>query len=322
MNQDSISPKISVIVPLFHTEPCLKRCLDSLQQQTFSEIEVLMIDDGSADGSGAICDAYAASDPRFIAIHRRHEGVSAARNCGLDLAKAEYIMFADSDDWVEPDFCRIPYETAVKENADMVIFRFEKLGFRHGNKISAPLPEGSVSKKEALAMLVDGRTGNYLWNRCFHRSLFSTIRFPEGMCYEDIGTLFRVVSAASAIVVSNAMLYHYELRNGSIITQRTEKALSDEYRMNLQLIDGLKELGYHDLSYQRLIQLSMQRLIRYGRTTNRLSALADRLRKDYRFGKASSKKQELLLLLLKVSPPLFDLVCVLSGRRKTIKQAE
>ena len=95
-----MTSKISVIVPVYNTEGTLDRCLNSLSVQTFSEIEVLMIDDGSADGSGAICDAYAASDPRFIAIHRRHEGVSAVRNCGLDLAKAEYIMFAASDDWV------------------------------------------------------------------------------------------------------------------------------------------------------------------------------------------------------------------------------
>ena len=316
-----MTSKISVIVPVYNTEGTLDRCLNSLSVQTFSEIEVLMIDDGSADGSGAICDAYAASDPRFIAIHRRHEGVSAARNCGLDLAKAEYIMFADSDDWVEPDFCRIPYETAVKENADMVIFRFEKLGFRHGNKISAPLPEGSVSKKEALAMLVDGRTGNYLWNRCFHRSLFSTIRFPEGMCYEDTGMLFLLVQAAGHIAATNEVLYRYCYRDGSI-TQSTEKMLFDEIEMNQKLIDGLRELGYPDLADFRFFNFSLSRVVRFGTKAKPCEGMAESLRTVPYTYPGLSRKKRLLLLLLKVSPPLFDLVCVLSGRRKTIKQAE
>ena len=106
MNEE---PKVSVIVPIYNVEAYLPRCLDSLRRQTLSHIEIILIDDGSSDGCGEIAARYAREDGRFRVIHQANAGLSAARNRGIELASAPYLMFVDSDDWVEPDFCRIPF---------------------------------------------------------------------------------------------------------------------------------------------------------------------------------------------------------------------
>ena len=116
--------EISILVPVFNVEPYLEKCLKSLLAQTFQDIEIILVDDGSTDGSGEICDRFATTDERIHVIHKPNEGLSCARNIGISASTAPYIMFADSDDWVEPDFCQSPYRAAVDNNADLVLFSF------------------------------------------------------------------------------------------------------------------------------------------------------------------------------------------------------
>ena len=110
---------VSVIVPIYNVENYVKKCLDSLAAQTLKDVEFILIDDGSTDNSGKIADQYS-SDPRFHIFHTENRGLSAARNYGIDQSHGEYLMFVDGDDWVAPDYCRIPYETAITNNADLV----------------------------------------------------------------------------------------------------------------------------------------------------------------------------------------------------------
>ncbi len=117
-----MKPLVSVIVPVYKVEPYLERCLDSLLNQTLKEIEIIIIDDGSPDRCGQICDAYAARDDQFRVVHQENRGLSAARNVGIEMAQADYLMFVDSDDWVHPDYCRLPYEAAVEHGVELVIF--------------------------------------------------------------------------------------------------------------------------------------------------------------------------------------------------------
>ena len=117
----SMLPKVSVIVPVYNAEKYLRRSLDSLKIQTLQEFEVILIDDGSKDFSSAICDEYVGSDSRFSVIHKQNEGVSAARQTGLDAAHGEYVIHVDSDDWVEPTMLEELYTKAISENADIVI---------------------------------------------------------------------------------------------------------------------------------------------------------------------------------------------------------
>ena len=114
--------KVSVIVPIYNIKQYLPRCIDSIRNQTLKDIEIILIDDGSTDGSSEICDQYAAVDPRVRVLHKENEGLSAARNDGIQMARADYIMFVDGDDWVEPEFCELPYRAAVGNNVDAVSF--------------------------------------------------------------------------------------------------------------------------------------------------------------------------------------------------------
>lgn len=126
---DSTAPKISIIVPVYNVEKYLRRCLDSIASQTFNDWECILIDDGSPDNSGSICDEYAEKDSRFRVIHQKNAGVSAARNAGLDAARGEWIGFVDSDDWIEKDCYEILIEIATRERADVVRFNFKNYDF-------------------------------------------------------------------------------------------------------------------------------------------------------------------------------------------------
>ena len=116
-------PLITVIVPIYNVAPYVRKCLDSLKRQTLKQIEVICIDDGSTDESGEIAEEYESQNwPLFRILHTDNQGLSAARNRGLDEAKSQWLMFVDSDDWVEPEFCEMPYKTAIEYQADLVIF--------------------------------------------------------------------------------------------------------------------------------------------------------------------------------------------------------
>ena len=116
-------PKVSVIIPVYNVESYLRKCVDSIIGQTLINIEIILVDDGSTDRSGSICDEYRRQDGRIQVIHKANGGLSSARNVGIDAASAPYIMFLDSDDWAEPGFCEIPYDAAVDTNSDLVIFQ-------------------------------------------------------------------------------------------------------------------------------------------------------------------------------------------------------
>ena len=149
--------RLSVIVPVYRVEKYIYRCLDSLSRQNFEEVEFLLIDDGSPDRCGKICDEYTLKDPRFIVFHKENGGLSTARNYGIDKARGEYLLFVDSDDWVAPDFCKTSYELAAHNNADVVIFmhqivkesRFLPVKTKH-------LKEGLKTQKETALRAQDG----------------------------------------------------------------------------------------------------------------------------------------------------------------------
>ena len=119
-----MKPAVSVIVPVYEVEPYLIRCLDSLQNQKLTNIEIILVDDGSPDRCGEICDTYAISDVRFRVFHQKHAGTSVARNLGIRMATSEYLMFVDSDDWVHENFCKDAYECAIHYQAEVVVFSF------------------------------------------------------------------------------------------------------------------------------------------------------------------------------------------------------
>ena len=314
-------PKVSVIVPIFNVKAYLPRCLDSLCCQTLAEIEIILIDDGSSDGSGEIADRYAQTDNRFQVIHQENRGLSAARNRGIEAAQAYYLMFVDSDDWVDPDFCRIPYEIATDHGVELVIFRQWQDGFPTGKKQSVELPEGLCTRETAMRLLYHGASV-VAWNKLYHKRLFEDIRYPLGRVYEDRGTTHRLVQAAERIWVSNAFLYHYCYRKNSIVNTHSRKFIRDRMDMCLFEANNLQQLGYTELAEELFLATGLSYLVRFGTRAESADRFLTLLRQEKKCPPNASWKAKAVLRLLRFSPKLFDLVCFLMGKRKWRTESE
>lgn len=208
---------VSVIVPVYHVKPYLNSCLDSILAQTYENLQIILVDDGSTDGSGSICDQYAARDPRIRVIHQENLGVSAARNAGLAAATGTWIGWVDSDDWIEPEMFARLLEGATQENADIALCgRYQEYPDRRvpfGPKSEAVLT-GSAG---LLSLLEETQMDNALYDKLYRRELFDGIRFPEGRTYEDLAVLYRVFEKADRILCLTQPLYHYRQRPTGII---------------------------------------------------------------------------------------------------------
>ena len=209
--------KISVIVPVYKAERYLERCLDSLLSQSHKELEIILIDDGSPDRSGAICDSYAARDSRILVIHQENGGPSAARNAGLERVSGEYVTFVDSDDYIEPDYCEYLLSLAVKHGADIV----QCGALEEGNGgIRVLGPESDILLPEGLASM-EGRNwhayGNANWGKLYRRTVVEQARFDTRCCIgEDLHFNFQALQRAGIIVLGSAAKYHYVLTEGSL----------------------------------------------------------------------------------------------------------
>lgn len=223
------SPRISVIVPVYNVAAWLPRCVDSILAQTCENLEILLVDDGSADDSGRICDAYAEKDPRIRVIHKENGGLSSARNAGLDLASGEYIGFVDSDDWIEPEMYAEMLARMEKYDAQLVCAGRCDADGGTGEKTRGLCPEREecISGEELAGRI-------FLWDHCdssacdklYRRELFDGIRYPEGKTCEDIPVTYRLALKARRAVLCDRTFYNYFHRSGSIskgagITEKT-----------------------------------------------------------------------------------------------------
>ena len=309
-----MKPLVSVIVPVYKVEPYLERCLDSLVNQTLKEIEIIVIDDGSPDRCGEICDAYAARDERFRVVHQENAGVSAARNVGIELAKADYLMFADSDDLVDPEFCRLPYEAAAEHGADLVMFQFWRISGRK-KRICAPDDlDGIKSRDVALRMLYHG-SSMIVVNKMYHKKLFQSLRFPEGRFYEDHAVTHKAVYTAHTIFYFRKPLYYYYRRKGSTTQSPTHKMIKDRFEMDLLHCRDLYQWGYAEEATQYELNQCLLYLVSEGRHGVYSEECIARCRALRCIPGSISWKRRSMLMLLRYFPVLFDLACILFGRR-------
>ncbi len=217
------NPMISVIVPVYKVEKFLGKCVDSILAQTYENLEVILVDDGSPDGCGALCDAYAQKDSRVIVIHKENGGLSSARNAGMDIARGEYIGFVDSDDWIEPEMYGHMLSLARNYGVKLVCAGRYDVSEKTGEKKVGLCPE----KEECISgEEMAGRI--FLWKGCdssacdklYHRSLLETFRYPEGKVCEDIPVTYRIALKAEMVGLCPLPLYHYYHRANSISTQK------------------------------------------------------------------------------------------------------
>lgn len=214
-------PVISVIVAVFQVERYLRRCLNSLQTQTFPNFEVILVDDGSPDKSGGICDEYVGLDYRFRVIHKEHEGVSIARQTGLDAARGEYVIHADPDDWVEADWLQTLYDKIIEENADMVICDFERV--YADRKVYRTQKPSSLDNAGIIQDLLEEKLSGSCCNKLIRKSCLSrnNITFNPRMTFmEDLYVVCMLLRFDIKVCYLSKMLYHY-CNNGNNISLST-----------------------------------------------------------------------------------------------------
>lgn len=214
------TPLISIIVPIYKVEPYLRDCLESIIHQTYRCLEIILVDDGSPDRSGAICEEYAARDGRIIVIHQENQGLAGARNAGLDIASGDYVLFVDSDDWLEENACETALDDALRQNVDMVCFGFNTVSPSGESHTHAATFSGRQEKKVIMKQLIQHRwlgTDN-VWNKLYSSTLFDGIRFIKGRVHEDLGVLYLLIHRCRAIQISSSVLYNYRQRPGSIMS--------------------------------------------------------------------------------------------------------
>lgn len=222
---------VSVIIPVYNVEKYLHRCLNSVKNQSFKNLDVILIDDGSTDKSGEICENYCKEDFRFRVIHQKNRGQATARNLALDMAKGDYICFVDSDDYIEKTMIETLYNSITNNNADIAVCGYNRVN-ETGELIKTFFPfnsEGVLNKREAvLEILKDIHLFSFLWDKIFKRELFKNIRLPENKLFEDVATVYKIVQKAEKIIVIPLALYNYVERNSSTIASYSDRRFRDQ----------------------------------------------------------------------------------------------
>ena len=303
--------KVSVIVPVYNVEGYLSRCLESLVRQTLKEIEIILVDDGSIDSSGTICEDYAAKDNRIRVIHKANGGLSSARNAGIKIATAEHIMFVDSDDYVDENYCLLPYEISIEKDIDIVCFDY----YIGQNKKSdrKRRQSGFKSKQEAVDMLFD-KYGSVAWDKLYRKRLFTTISYPEGRKHEDEGTTYKLFHIARSIYYLNVPLYHYCQRKESISRQSDTSRYDDAFELRKQQESDLENWGYlvsKNVKKKRAIAY----LIYMGYLQKHSAECMKILDEDGSPLYDESIKRKMLYGIYKLSKEMFDKVCTMLNKR-------
>ncbi|OUN79910.1 hypothetical protein B5G06_12245 [Flavonifractor sp. An52] len=214
--------KISVIVPIYNVEKYLRRCINSIISQSYNNLQIILVDDGSSDNCGRICDIYAAQDARIQVIHKKNGGLSDARNAGLELANGEWISFVDSDDWIEPDMYSDLLQNAKKYGAQISVGGVNDEVIQDGAIKIVKSTFRGVQEIECLGP-VDAMRRHLLgswaaWDKIYRREIFTGIRFPVGEINEDEPIMLELLSRCAKITYTNKVYYHYIQRVQSITT--------------------------------------------------------------------------------------------------------
>lgn len=229
--------KISVIVPVYKVEKYLEKCIDSILNQTYLNIEVILVDDGSPDNCGNICDMYARKDSRVSVIHKENGGLSDARNVGMQEITGDYLLFVDSDDYIESDMLAVMYKRMKEDDTDLVICNFSYVD-EEGNLIAeknqnSPISNEVLTCGEAFSRLGCDKYWYYVtaWNKLYRRWIFNDITFPKGKIHEDEYIAHYVLAKCNKISCVEQSLYMY--------VQREQSIMNSEYTIkNLDVIDA------------------------------------------------------------------------------------
>lgn len=243
---------ISIIIPVYNVEKYLDKCIESIINQTYNNIEIILVDDGSTDNSGKICDKYREKDNRIKVIHKENGGLSDARNHGLDIAKGKYVTFIDSDDFINEKFCEILLTNLKNNNSDISCCKMREFSDNYTiineNDNRTDLIIKHCNKIEALTkVLYQIEMDSSVCNKLFKIQLFKDIEFPKGRYFEDLATIYKIILKSNNVTYTNERLYYYYQRKTSILHSGNEKKIEDliitieELNKKLNTIEELRE---------------------------------------------------------------------------------
>ena len=317
-------PLISVIVPVYNVEKYLRRCLDSIVNQTYKNLEIILVDDGSVDNSGNICDEYAVKDKRIQVIHKENGGLSSARNKGLDIINGEYVSFIDSDDYVDNSFIEKLYTICINNNVDIAQCDFSEFG-ANGCDLQNDVIKNNKYTQNELQEKIYTKTGYksiVVWNKLYKCYIYRDLRFPFGKVHEDEFTTYKAFFVCKTpIVITNEKLYYYRVNPDSIMRKKFNLNRLDVLEAFEERINFFKEKKQENLSYLALIGYSSILKEMYQKVKENieepamyLSAIKEKVRSTYkeikktdinRKGKKEREKELLKTLIFLSSPSIY-----------------
>lgn len=315
------TPLISIIVPVYNVLPYLEQCFESLSHQNYPNLEFIVVDDGSTDGSGVFCDEKAKADNRIIVIHQENKGLSAARNRGLAEARGEYITFLDSDDWLELDAVHYLLSLVKKYDTKMSICAIEETTVR-GNTVNYGLQYGekNMSTEETMGRMLREEGFNVsAYAKLYHRDLWEGITFPEGAVHEDLGTTYKLIKKCPAIAYGGEPKYHYRKRQGSISSSGFSEKKFDIIKYTDEMCDDLaKHFPYlvNTIDLRRMhARFSVLWMIMSAKVTSptieqEKKEVVKYLRKNHKFvtkNPYAKKRDKVAIYLVMIHPLLYKL---------------
>jgi len=247
---------ISVIVPVYNVEKYLEKCIDSILSQTFKNFEVILVDDGSMDRCGIICDNYEKLDNRVKVIHKTNGGLSSARNSGLEIASGEYVVFIDSDDWIDKNMYQELYNEAKKNNADIVQCKFmkaydENVSICHDKYKNIAV----IGNLDALNNLYNDKCTETVvtWNKLYRRHLFNDITFPNGKLHEDEFTTYKLLYKSNKVVLVDQEFYYYRQTPNSIMNSAFNIRRFDSLEALNQKLEFFKQIN-NEVLYKKTVK--------------------------------------------------------------------
>ncbi len=308
---------ISIIVPIYKVEKYINECIESIINQSYKNIEIILVDDGSPDNCGKICDEYAKTDNRIIVVHKENGGLSDARNAGLDIAKGKYVAFVDSDDYIDNKYIELLYKTIVKNNVRISQCGVNK--FRNNGKVIEKIGYKEKCIKTNKQMLKEMHEANWenvvVWNKMYLSELFKDIRFPKGKIHEDEYTTYKILYKTDKIAIVDEYLYNYRTNEESIMGKKFNIKRLDilgALEERIAFFDKHQEKELYDIALDFYLQKLRECYLNVKENINEAKEIEKELIEKHRNyskyilkSKKIKEKSKLKVLIFLISPQLF-----------------
>ena len=238
--------KLSIIIPVYNTEQTLGRCINSVLQSSLNNFEIILINDGSTDNSANICESYKNNYPQQIqVIHQKNQGLSAARNAGLDISKGQYVTFIDSDDYISKDlYCHLLEQLNVNHNIDLLEYSLVKEA-QNNTEILFNFKDSIYRNHRSYWIKTHAYTHAFAWNKIYKRELFKDLRYPIGKKFEDVWLLPRIIQKCQTIATTSCGYYHYDYNPHGITATADGMALQDLLNAHLKVFEQYQNADYY-----------------------------------------------------------------------------